>query len=440
MPFPLTREQEKALARAGTWQGPMAESLMRKQFQEEVGTGLGLDAIANIRRRESEEDEMIAPARSDLSMLGKKIGLAQETGDPEELARMKKSLSPRGSLTPHISQLQEKATPTPFSQLREEEITAKGLGELPEVQGFLKGRAETSKLEAAGADRQKTNVEMIKLADLLEQSPEYKTSASVLRTIANSGVDISKFEDILKNLGSSGEEDVKQSGRVGISGLEHRQDIGLEQEKQTGRETLQGMRGTLQRDLFGMKQEAAKEKEKKKKTSAKDSFGNVFAVYDQIGQFVPPVGGAKGMAKTGFSKLKSFVGVDDPIQALSDYNGILQNQAARVLGGEKGVMTDKDVKRFKSLTYKPSDTAGEREIKRKAYKLFMDPTQTPESISREMGVLVTRLFGKDVQGTDQPAYKHNPNIGASKAEALEDNSFTDEDEKRYQELLRKFGE
>ncbi len=232
MPFPLTREQEKALARAGTWQGPMAESLMRKQFQEEVGTGLGLDAIANIRRRESEEDEMIAPARSDLSMLGKKIGLAQETGDPEELARMEKSLSPRGSLTPHISQLQEKATPTPFSQLREEEITAKGLGELPEVQGFLKGRAETSKLEAA---TQKQSALREGFNQMVSGLPEDRKENIAIK-MAQVFIDAGFAEEAAKlgtgQIGDIGKEDVVQSGKVGMEGLKHRGAITLQEEKQ----------------------------------------------------------------------------------------------------------------------------------------------------------------------------------------------------------------
>ena len=139
---------------------------------------------------------------------------------------------------------------------------------------------------------------------------------------------------------------------------------------------------------------------KEAKQGAKDSFGGVFAVYDEIGKFVNPSGGLLGNVQKGASAVKQFFGAEDPIGTLKMYNGILKNQAARVLGGEKGVMTDKDIKRFDSLEYKPTDTEGQRKIKRQAYLLFMDTNNSPADIREKMGKLVIELFGKDDEPKD----------------------------------------
>lgn len=437
LPNYLTDEDLQKIRRQKIWLGRFGvhedtkEHLIQKRARE-----AGLGAIDNIRGRE----ETGRMALDKMTELGQNV--QSKSGDKEALSRFANS----PGMAAHADTLQN--LQPDYNQLVEEEVTSKGLGQLPEVKDFLSRREGQMEGEAASAQMVLQKQVLLQMAQDLKNDPKYgekyAVGARILEGIARAGMNP---EDILKNLGKAAEgeattlqgiekEGVMQTGRLAVkdkeqsgvmekAGFDRATGYGLESLKQKGRVQLKDM---------DVEQNKAKAKAKKK--GAKNSFANVFAVYDKIGEFVTPVGGALGLAATGWSKAKTFVGIDDPIQALSDYNGMLQNQAARVLGGEKGVMTDRDVKRFKSLTYKKGDTVGERAIKRKAYQLFMSADITPEAIGNEMGKLVTSLYGKDVDGTNEPAYTYDPNIGTG-AGGEKDGGYTDDDETRYQELMRK---
>lgn len=159
------------------------------------------------------------------------------------------------------------------------------------------------------------------------------------------------------------------------------------------------------------------QEEAAKVEKAKEGLTKNLAIYNKLGDLVTPGGYIGGGLNTAKAFAKKVFGVDDPTVALENMAGIMSNQIARVLGGEKGVMTDRDIARVATLKYSPFDAPGERTIKKRTLELLTAPGLSPDDIRARMDESIAEIYGLKA-GTEVAPTPQSPTMAPAAAKTF----------------------
>lgn len=115
----------------------------------------------------------------------------------------------------------------------------------------------------------------------------------------------------------------------------------------------------------------AKEEEKKSAPLKRN-----IAALNSLAKKVP----AKGPWAGSIEGLKANVGLQDDVKAYSNLFDGLKGNIARTYGGEKGVLSDQDIKRIDGFKFLTTDTPGVRKIKESFWNVMTSDAGDPEKI------------------------------------------------------------
>lgn len=452
LPNYLTDEDLKKIRRQKIWLGKFGvHEDTKEKLLEQRAREAGLGAIENIRSRE-DTGRMALDKMNELSR-----NVQSKSDDKEALSRFADS----PGMQAHLETLQN--LQPDFNQLVEEEVTSKGLGQLPAVKDFLTRREYQMAGEAASADTQKTKNQMLELGMNLVNKPEYRELGMTIVAIAKSG-DIDKYKDILKNIGAAGQSEVTTEGAKDVELL-----------KQFGGEKLQEKKQEDIMEQLGFKRETQMMVEKARVDRAanvdmnKPNFktanlelklGNTVKTDKRVKDF--------GIIDSQFSKMQtvwsdyvhnrddmspdklkqSRIGIDqalimifnkmlDPISVVRESEFARTPQAEGVMERIKAVIpklqeggvgiSDRDREELVRTAQMLTDAG------RDGYNKIINNYREAFSGYSHLGVNPDRIIKSFEIELSEPAEVKRSLFGDDE----EEEDYTDEDESRYQELLRK---
>lgn len=117
--------------------------------------------------------------------------------------------------------------------------------------------------------------------------------------------------------------------------------------------------------------EKAKAKEEEKKSAP---LKRNIATLNKLAQKVP----AKGPFAGTFEGFKANIGLQDDVKAYGNLFDGIKGNIARTYAGEKGVMSDQDIKRIDGFKFLTTDTPGVRKIKESFWKVMTSDVNNRE--------------------------------------------------------------
>jgi hypothetical protein len=174
---------------------------------------------------------------------------------------------------------------------------------------------------------------------------------------------------------------------------------------------------------------ASEEKKQKSAEKIGEATQKIVKTILTTAKEVPPLGRGFQARITGLLRSSSAVlGYNDAVSSLKVLENSLGTQIARKIGGETGVVTDRDRAYANQLIPKPGDTVGERALKDVALTVLADPSVSPEEVEQAIAEAVGSLSGTGLTYEDR-----------KRLDELERKKLDELERKRLDELERKPG-